>query len=70
MSGITLTDEYYLAHTVFNLTLHELHKLTLNAIKAAFMNLPDRVRFIEEVLEPRFTECLFIQSETDDEMSV
>ena len=54
MSGITLTDEYYVAHTVFGLSIPELHKLTLNSVKSAFMHFDEKARFIAEVLEPKY----------------
>ena len=58
MSGITLTDEYYIAHTVFGLTIPELHKLTLNAIKSSFMHFDEKADFISGILEPKYTAVM------------
>ena len=54
MSGITLTDEYYVAHTVFGLSIPELHKLTINAVKSSFMQFDEKAAFIKNVLGPKY----------------
>ena len=58
MSGITLTDEYYIAHTVFGLSIPELHKLTINAVKASFMPFNEKAKFIDEVLNPKYAAAV------------
>ncbi|MEK7818280.1 MAG: adenosine deaminase [Bacteroidota bacterium] len=56
MSGITLTDEYEIAHKKFNLTLHDLEKLTINAMKSAFIPHKDRLKIIYEILKPGYAK--------------
>ncbi len=57
MSGITLTDEYYLAHETFGLDLSALEKITINAMKSAFIPYKDRIKIIYDVLKPGYAEA-------------
>ncbi len=57
MSGITLTDEYMLAHTTFGLDLAALEKITINAMKSAFIPYKDRIKIIYDVLKPGYAEA-------------
>ena len=57
MSGVTLTDEYLLAHRTFDLTLTELERVTANAINAAFHPYWDRRRILHERIEPGFEQA-------------
>lgn len=54
MSGVTLTDEYLLAHRAFGLTLTELERVTANAINAAFHPYWERRRILHARIEPGF----------------
>ena len=54
MSGITLTDEYHTAATHFGLSLNDLEKLTINAMKSAFIPYKERIKLIYDVLKPGF----------------
>jgi len=54
MSNTTLCKEMSLAVKHFNLTLRDLEKLTLNAMKSAFIHYDERIRIIYDVLKPRF----------------
>jgi adenosine deaminase len=54
MSGVTLTDEYLLAHRTFGLTLTELERVTANAINAAFHPYWERRRILHARIEPGF----------------
>ena len=54
MSGITLTDEFRTAAEVFDLKLDDLEKLTINAMKSAFMPYKKRIAFIYDVIKPGF----------------
>jgi adenosine deaminase len=56
MSGITLTDEYRLAADVFDLTLADLERISINAMKSAFTPYRDRVSLIYDVIKPGFAE--------------
>ena len=49
MDGITLTDEYHLAHTVLGLTKDELARVTLNACESAFLPDYEKVALISRV---------------------
>jgi adenosine deaminase len=57
MSNITLTDEYCTAADVFDLKLEDLEKLTINAMKSAFMPYKQRIGLIYNVLKPGFTKA-------------
>lgn len=46
MDGITLTDEYYLAHTVLGLGAAELARVTLNAAEGAFLQESEKVALV------------------------
>jgi adenosine deaminase len=54
MSNITLTDEYQTAAEAFNLDIDDLEKLTINAMKSAFMPYKRRIPFIYNVIKPGF----------------
>jgi adenosine deaminase len=54
MSNTTLGKELYLAVTHYNLTLEDLEKITLNAMKSSFLHHDDRIKIIYDVLKPRF----------------
>jgi len=57
MSGITLTDEYDNAHRLYNLSFNDLEKLTINAMKSAFIPYKDRIKIIYDVLKPGFSSA-------------
>ena len=54
MSGITLTDEYRTAAEIFGLSLPDLERITINAMKSAFMPYKQRVALIYDVLKPGY----------------
>jgi adenosine deaminase len=54
MSGITLTDEYRTAANVFGLTLRDLERVTINAMKSAFIPYKQRVSLIYDVIKPGY----------------
>ena len=54
MSDTTMTQETILATELFNLSLDELEKLSLNAIKSAFAPFHDRIRMIFDTIKPGF----------------
>ena len=56
MSNTTMSKEIELAVKHFNLTLHDIEKISINAMKSAFLHYDDRIRIIYDVLKPRFTE--------------
>jgi adenosine deaminase len=57
MSMITLSDEYKTAAEVFGLTLDDLEKLTINAMKSAFMPYKRRIDFIYNMIKPGFARA-------------
>ena len=56
MSGITLTDEYHTAAEHFDLSLAELEKIAINAMKSAFIPYKQRIAIIYNVLKPGFAK--------------
>src|ERR1041385_8829352 len=54
MSATNLTREYKLAADAFKLTLHDLEKLSLNAMKSAFVPYKKRIELIYKVIKPGF----------------
>ena len=57
MSDTTLTKEFYLAHELFDLTLHDFRNLTITAMKSSFLSHDKRkkmIRTIAEELENKF----------------
>lgn len=56
MSNTTLGKEMYLAVQHFNFTFRELEKITINAMKSAFIHYDARIRIIYDTLKPQFAE--------------
>jgi adenosine deaminase len=56
MSNTTLTKEFEVAAEAFNLTVEDFEKLTVNAMKSAFLPYDERCRFIYKVLKPAYHE--------------
>ncbi len=54
MSNTTMTDEFALAHREFDLSLADLEKITINAMKSGFVPYKDRIRIIYEVIKPGY----------------
>lgn len=57
MSAITLTDEYRNAAQTFGLNLSDLERITLNAMKSAFLPYKERLAFIYDVLKPGYARA-------------
>lgn len=55
MSNTTMTKEFWLAHKAFKLTLDDLEKLTINAMKSAFVPYNRRLALIYDVIKPGYT---------------
>jgi adenosine deaminase len=62
MSDTTLSKELSLASEYFGLSLRDLEKLTINAMKSAFIHYNDRIRIIYDILKPGFAK---IREESD-----
>ncbi|MDW8467278.1 MAG: hypothetical protein RML35_14265 [Chloroherpetonaceae bacterium] len=56
MSRTSFTQEYKLAHDVYGLGLNDLERLSINAMKSAFIPYNERVDIIFNVIKPRFAE--------------
>jgi adenosine deaminase len=49
MTGVTLSDEYWLAHTDLGFTRKEIDRLILNGFESAFLAWPERLALLERV---------------------
>lgn len=54
MSNTTMTKEYKIAHEVFNLGIEDLEKLSINAMKSAFVPYKQRIELIYNKIKPGF----------------
>jgi adenosine deaminase len=54
MSNTTMTKEYKIAHDVFGLTIEDLEKLTINAMKSAFVPYKRRIELIYDKIKPGY----------------
>jgi adenosine deaminase len=57
MSDTTMTKELKLAHDVFKLSLDELEKITINAMKSAFIPYKKRIDLIYNVIKPGYNKA-------------
>jgi adenosine deaminase len=57
MSNTTLTHEFEVAAKTFDLSLDDFEKLTINAMKSAFLPYDHRCKFIYEVLKPEYARA-------------
>jgi adenosine deaminase len=57
MSDTTLSKELLVAHKTFRLTLDDLEKLTINAMKSAFLPYNRRIEVIYNVIKPGFVKA-------------
>lgn len=57
MSNTTMTKELYLAHKTFKLGLDDLEKITINAMKSAFIPYNRRIRLIYDVIKPGYAKA-------------
>lgn len=46
MAGVSLSDEYWLAHTQLGFTRNEIDRMILNAFEGAFLPLPERLELL------------------------
>jgi adenosine deaminase len=54
MSDTTMTNEFLLAIEHFNLTLDDIEKITINAMKSAFIHHNERLFYIYNIIKPGF----------------
>jgi adenosine deaminase len=57
MSNTTMTNEYKIARRVFKLNLEDLEKLTINAMKSAFLPYNRRIQVIYDVIKPGYAKA-------------
>ena len=57
MSNTTMTKEFKLAQEAFKLTLADLEKLTINAMKSAFIPYKHRIGLIYDVIKPGYAKA-------------
>jgi len=58
MSDTTMTKELLIAARRYKLTIKDMEKLTLNAMKSAFTRFPERLRIIYDVLKPGYSQIM------------
>ncbi|MDH3252475.1 MAG: adenosine deaminase, partial [Ignavibacteria bacterium] len=56
MSNTTMTQEFRVAHQVFRLSLEDLEKVTINAMKSAFIPYNRRLALIYDVIKPGYAK--------------
>lgn len=54
MSNTSLNKEFSLAAEYYNLDLRDFEKITINAMKSAFIHYDDRIRIIYDILKPGY----------------
>ena len=57
MSDTTMTKEFRLAHQTFDLGLDDLEKITINAMKSAFIPYKRRIPLIYDVIKPGYSKA-------------
>jgi adenosine deaminase len=56
MSDTTMTKEFKIANQVFGLSIEDFEKLTINAMKSAFIPYNRRIRMIYDVIKPGYAK--------------
>ena len=54
MSNTDLTNEFLTAVKYFNLSIDEIEKITINAMKSAFIPYKERLRYIYDIIKPGY----------------
>jgi adenosine deaminase len=57
MSDTSMTNELALAHRVFGLGIDEIEKVTINAMKSAFLPYKRRIQLIHETIKPGYAKA-------------
>ncbi len=66
MSRVSLTDEYELAATTFDLGPSDLEEITINALEAGYGDWPERRRLIDDVIRPAYASVASSQAATSE----
>jgi adenosine deaminase len=56
MSNTTMTQEFEAAANTFGLTLDDFEKITINAMKSAFLPYRERLNFIYSAIKPGYAK--------------
>lgn len=56
MSDTTLTKEYTIAAELFDISLDDIEKLNINAMKSAFIPYNERLKYIYDVIKPGYQQ--------------
>jgi adenosine deaminase len=56
MSNTTMTEEFNIAVQEYNLSLDDVEKLTINAMKSAFISFRQRLDIIYNIIKPGFSK--------------
>ncbi len=57
MSATTMTKEFKIAQTIFKLTMSDFEKITINAMKSAFIPYNRRIKLIYDVIKPGYEKA-------------
>jgi adenosine deaminase len=69
MSNTTMTTEFQVAADTFGLTLDDFEKITINAMKSAFIPYSERCRIIFTVIKPGYAKIRYPESTEKNEQS-
>ncbi len=61
MSNTSMTKEFQAAAETFGLTMDDFEKITINAMKSAFISYPERCRFIYQIIKPGYAKVREMQ---------
>lgn len=54
MSDTTLTKEYLIATQLFGISLDDIEKLNINAMKSSFLTYEERLKYIYNIIKPGY----------------
>jgi adenosine deaminase len=57
MSNTSMTKEFHTAQEYFGITLDDIEKITINAMKSAFIHYNERLNYIYNVIKPGFQKA-------------
>lgn len=57
MSNTTMTKEFLVAQKYFGITLDDIEKITINAMKSAFIHYNERLKYIYNIIKPGFQKA-------------
>jgi adenosine deaminase len=57
MSDTTMTNEFMIAQKYFGITIDDIEKITINAMKSAFIHYNERLKYIYDIIKPGFQKA-------------